>query len=69
VKTWSAKANYGIVLNSDVFLFYKNLLCRLRSSCLRHDVNNGVKRIYIITSPSATICSNNVKKITTFWKT
>ena len=25
------------------FVFYKNLLCRLRSACLRHDVNNSVK--------------------------
>ena len=26
----------------DVFVFYKNLLCLLRSLCLRHDINNGV---------------------------
>ena len=30
-------------LTSDVFIFYKNLLCRERSSCLRHDVNNSIK--------------------------
>ncbi len=30
-------------LTSNVFIFYKNLLCRLQSSCSRHDVNNGVK--------------------------
>ena len=30
-------------LTCNVFVFYKNLLCRLRSSCLRHDVNSGVK--------------------------
>ena len=27
----------------NLFLFYKNLLCRLRSSCLRHNVNSHVK--------------------------
>ena len=30
-------------LTCKVFVFYKNLLSRLRSSFLRHDVNNGVK--------------------------
>ena len=30
-------------LTLNVFVFYKNLLCRLRSSWLRHNVNNGVK--------------------------
>ena len=29
-------------LTSNVFILYKNLLCRLRSSCLRHHANNGV---------------------------
>ena len=30
-------------LACNVFIFYKNSLCRLQSSCSRHDVNNGVK--------------------------
>ncbi len=29
-------------LTCNVFVFYKNLLCHLQSSCLRHDVNSGV---------------------------
>ena len=36
--------NIGKVFNScNVFVFDKNLLCRLRGSCLLHNVNNGVK--------------------------
>ena len=31
-------------LTCNVFVFCKNVHCRLRSSCSRHDVNNGVKR-------------------------
>ncbi len=30
-------------LACNVFIFYKNSLCRLQSSCSRHDVNNVVK--------------------------
>ncbi len=39
-------------LTCNVFVFYKNLLCRLRSSCSRHNVNNDVK----CNSPSVTNC-------------
>jgi hypothetical protein len=30
-------------LTCNMFVFYKNLLCPLRSSCLRHNINSGVK--------------------------
>ena len=30
-------------LTCNVFIFYKNLYFRLRSSCSRHNVNNDVK--------------------------
>ena len=39
IKTFKVKC-----LTCDVFVFYKNLLCRLRSSCLHQmERNNGVK--------------------------
>ncbi len=33
------------LLTCNVFIFYKNVLCRLRSSCSRHDVKNGVIKV------------------------
>ncbi len=48
-----------------MFVFYKNLLCRLRSSCLRHEVQSlgdyklicNAEYELVITSPSATNCA------------
>ncbi len=31
----------------NAFAFYKNLLCRLQSSCLRHDVKNRRRKVQI----------------------
>ena len=48
-------------LTCNIFVFCKNLLCCLRSSCLHNDVNNSIKWkktqiVQLIYSPKITVC-------------
>ena len=42
MKSTSLRTYKVTFLTCNVFVFYKNLLCCLRTSCFRHGVNNGV---------------------------